>query len=144
MEVIKKARVRKPFEVVPCDKTTFLDWSGHFSPFKKTIKNNAKQPLNIQSAQVLEYSSTHPTEVLVKYNPDGEWHKFSILKRSVTPTLPRLATAQKYTEANPMKEKKLIDLKKIVEKYVPTEFKSYYESIMLPAEASLETDVSDE
>ena len=111
MEVIKKARVRKPFEVVPCDKTTFLDWSGHFSPFfKKTIKNNAKQSLNIQNARVLEYSSTHPTEVLVKYNPDGEWHKFSILKRSVTPTLRRLATAQKYTEANPMKENTTLGL----------------------------------
>ena len=38
-----------------------------------------------------------------------------------------------------MKEK-VTDLKKIVDKFVPSEFKSYYESMMLSTEASSETD----
>lgn len=81
MDVIKSARVRKPFEVVSCNNTMFLNWYVHFSTFlKKTIKNYEKQPLNISNARVLEYSSTHRTEVWVKYRPDGEWRKFPILK----------------------------------------------------------------
>ena len=141
MDVIRKARVRKPFEVVACDDAMFLDWCVHLSQsFKKTIKNTAKRALNISNARVLEYASTHPTEVWVKYSPDGEWHTFSILKRGVTPTLPQPATSQKYKELVAMKEKKAIDLKKIVEKYVPTEFKGYYEAIMPSTEASSETD----
>ena len=43
MEVIRKARTRKPFEVVPCDNTTFLDWSRHFSQFfMKIVKDPQK------------------------------------------------------------------------------------------------------
>ena len=42
-DVIKKARVRKPFEVVQGEKAMFLNWSVHFSRFfKKTIKNQEK------------------------------------------------------------------------------------------------------
>ena len=67
----------------------FLNWFAHFSKFfKKTIKNTEKQTLSISNAQVLEYSNTHPTEVWVKYTPDGMWRKFNILKHCVTPTLP--------------------------------------------------------
>ena len=83
MEVIRKAHIRKPFEVVACDTTMFLDWSAHFSPFfKKTVKDHSKRPLRIQQARVLEYCSAHPTEVWIKYVPEGEWYKFSILKHA--------------------------------------------------------------
>ena len=129
MDVIKAARVRKPFEVVSCDNGMFLNCCDHLSPsFKKTIKNDEKQPLNISNARVLEYSSSHPTEVWVQYRPDGEWRKFTILKRGgAIPSIPLLT---KYTGLLAMKENKVTDLKKIVDKYVPTEFKSYYRSIM--------------
>ena len=66
----------------------------------------------------------------MKYSPDGEWHKFNILKRGVTPTLPLPTSAQKYTGLVPIKENKVADLKKIVEKYVPAEFQSYYDIIL--------------
>ena len=124
MEVIRKARIRKPFEVVACDTTMFLDWSAHFSPFfKKTVKDHSKRPLRIQKARVLEYSSAHPW---IKYVPEGEWYKFSILKRNATPCLPDPAGARKYTAAVALKDKKIIDLKKIVDKYIPLEYKAYY------------------
>ena len=73
MDLIKSARVRKPFQVVACDAIIlFLNCHAHFSKFfKKTIKNSEKHALNISNARVLEYSNTHPTEVWDKYSPDG-------------------------------------------------------------------------
>jgi hypothetical protein len=74
MEVIRKARIRKPFEVVACNNTMFLDWSAHFSQFfKRVLKDNTKRPLHIQRARVIEYSNAHPTEVSIRYVPEGEW-----------------------------------------------------------------------
>ena len=56
---LNSARVRKPFEVVSCDNTTFLNWQAHFSKFfKKSIKT-------VKKVKVMEYSSTHPSEVWV-------------------------------------------------------------------------------
>ena len=131
IEVIRKARIRKPFEVVRCDNAMFLDWSSHFSPFfKKVVKDHSKRPLRIQSARVIEYSTTHRDEVWIRYEPDAEWFKFSIVKRNAIPSLPQPTTAQKYSTALPLKEKKIVDLKKIVDKYVPTEYKSYFEPIL--------------
>lgn len=111
--MIKKARVRKPFNVVPFDTIVFLDWSSHLSQFfKKTIKDDSKRPLKILSARVIEYSNSHPAEVWVKYDIDGAWHKFSILKRNATPYLPDPDNARKYTAPVQLKDKKIVDLKK--------------------------------
>ena len=49
-----------------------------------------------------------------------------ILKRNATPCLPDPAGARKYTAAVALKDKKIIDLKKIVDKYIPLEYKAYY------------------
>ena len=132
MEVIRKAMVRKPFDVVPCDNRVFLDWSGHLSPFfKKTVKDDSKRPLNILRARTIEYSNSHPTEVWVRrYEADGAWYKLSILKRYATPNLPEPANAKKYTAPVPLKDKKVIDLKKIVDKYVPPKYKGYYAPVL--------------
>ena len=134
MDVIRSARVRKPFDVTECESTMFLDWQVHFTKFfKKMIKNSEKQSLKISNARVIEYSNTHPTEVWVQYTPGGEWCKFAILKRGATPTLPQLTSSQKYSGLVELKEKKVVDLKKILDKYIPTEFKSYYENLLVPS-----------
>ena len=54
------------------------------------------------------------------------------MKRNATPNLPEPANIQKYTAAVPLKDKKIIDLKKIVDKYVPLEYKDYYAPILAP------------
>ena len=131
MEVIRKARIRKPFEVVACNNTMFLDWSAHLSQFfKKVVKDNTKRPLHISRARVIEYSNAHPTEVWIRYVPEGEWYKFSIVKRNATPHLPEPANAKKYTAAVPLKDKKIKDLRKIVDKYVPLHYKGYYATFL--------------
>ena len=143
MNVIKQARVRKPFRVVACERDMFLDWQVHFSSFfKKAIKNSKKHSLAISNARALEYCSTHSTEVWVKYNIfDAEWHKFPVLKRSNTPTLPDPHSSCKYSKPVELKEKKAIDLKKIVDKYIPTEFQGYYNNIL---SYTAESDATDE
>lgn len=134
MDVIRSARVCKPFDVTECESTMFLDWQVHFTKFyKKMIKNSEKQSLKISNARIIEYSNTHPTEVWVQYTPGGEWCKFAILKRGATPTLPQPTSSQKYSGLVELKEKKVVDLKKILDKYVPTEFKSYYVNILVPS-----------
>ena len=51
MEIIKGARKRKPFDVVPATQSLFLSFAIHFSPlFKKAIKSSKKASLNIQKA----------------------------------------------------------------------------------------------
>ena len=104
----------------------FLDWSAHFSHFLKVAKDNTKRPLHIQRARVIEYSNAHPTEVWIRYVPEGEWYKFSIVKCNATPHLPEPANAQKYTAAVPLKDIKIKDLRKIVDRYVPLDYKGYY------------------
>jgi hypothetical protein len=48
------------------------------------------------------------------------------VKRNATPHLLEPANAQKYTAAVPLKDKKIKDLRKIVDKYVPLDYKGYY------------------
>ena len=144
MDIIRGARVRKPFKVVECDRVMFLDWQKHFSKFfKKVVKNMEKQALNISNARVLEYSDTHPNEVWVKYSletPDTEWTKFTILKRGASPELPDPAQSQKYFRPVPLKENKSRDVAKIVDKYIPANFKTYYQDILSNPPATSDSD----
>ena len=69
----------------------------------------------------------------VQYTPGGEWCKFAILKRGVIATLPQPTSSQKYSGVVELKEKNVVDLKKILDKYIPTEFKSYYKNLLVPS-----------
>ena len=57
-----------------------------------------------------------------------------------TPSLP---PKRKYDSNIPIKNAKAADIKKIVEKYVPPQFQSYYDNLW-EGDASPETDESDE
>ena len=144
MDIIRSARICKPFKVVECDRTMFLDWQVQFSKyFKKLVKNQEKQALKISHARVLEYSATHPTEVWVKYSPespDTEWKKYTILKGDASPDLPNPVSSRKYSAPVPLKENKSRDLAKIADKYVPAEFKSYYQNILSASTLASDTD----
>ena len=145
MAIIARARIRKPFKPVDCKQSMFVSYANHFSQFfKKTVKSSKKKPLNIQKARVLDYATAHASEVWVKYTAEeAEWEKFEILKRGASPTLP-VIDCQKYDAVVPVKENKAADLKKIVEKYVPEEFRAYYESSLLASSsATSETDYSE-
>ena len=73
---------------------------------------------------------------------DEEWSKFSLLKaRSVTSLPP--PSSVKYDREIPVKANKVADIQKIVQKYVPSEFQSFYNNIFSGDDSS-ETDESDE
>ena len=105
---------------------------------------NAGKAFNIQRARVLDYSVDHVSVVWVKYTlmDDEEGNKFSLLKARAVPSLPALSSV-KYDRDIPVKANKVSDIQKIVLKYVPSEFQSFYGKI-LAGDASSETDESDD
>ena len=100
--------------------------------------------MSIRKARVIEYSVDHITEVWVKYGEEEEWTKFSILKRRATARLPT-PEQTKYNDHIPVKEAKAADTKEIVDKYVPEEYKQFYD-VVLPSDGpgiSSDTDDGD-
>lgn len=59
-------------------------------------------------------------------------------------TVRSLPATPKYTSALPVKQNKVNDLRKLVDKYVPTEYRSFYSAIKGDEDVSSETDESDE
>ena len=77
----------------------------------------------------------------IKYGGGEDWCKFEIEKH---PTAVRsLPCKQKHSSLLPVKQSKAVDLQKLVKKYVPQEYHSFYELIG-DEDVSLETDESDE
>ena len=127
LAIIKGARQRKPFQPVLVDQSIFLPFSSHFSSIFKKIVKSKKKSLNIQKARILDYSVNHVSEVWVKYtgSETEEWSKFSLLKKSASPSLP-LSNEKKYNGLLPLKASKAADIEKIVDRYVPTQFRAFY------------------
>ena len=79
----------------------------------------------------------------VKYGAEDEtWSKFELEKRRVP--VRSLPTVQKYSSPLPVKQSKVNDVRKLVMKYVPPEYRFFYESIKGNDEVSSETEESDE
>ena len=116
MDIIRSARKRGPFNVIPVSQDLILNFSDHFTPFfKKVLNSSTKAPLSIQKARMLNYSIDHVNELWVKYTAteDEEW---SILKARATPHLPP-ASARKYVNKIPLKINKITNIKE--SKYQP-------------------------
>lgn len=80
VDVIKKARHRKPFNVIPVDQSLILNFSVSFAPlFKKVHKSTTKSAVNIQKARVLDYSSEHVERVWVPPVKNGASSSYSKL-----------------------------------------------------------------
>ena len=112
--------------MAPIDKSMILDCVAHFSPtFKISIQAN-KLPLNLQRAILLDYSTQHPTEVWVKHGEE-DWSNFELEKcQTMIRSLP---STQKYASTLPVKQSKVTDLRKLVQKYVPAEHHSFYDAL---------------
>ena len=144
--VIRSARRRNPFTVVPVTQNMVLGYSTYFSPFFKKTVQAKKKALNIQRAMVLDYSSQHATQVWVKYRfeEDEPWNKFELEKRNTRIQCLPTVMAQKNPSPLPVKQRKINDVRKLVDKYVPQEYHHFYNSIAGDEEVSSETDESDE
>ena len=66
---------------------------------------------------------------------------FPILKKGAKASLPSTAV-RKYDGVLPVKESKAADVAKIVEKYIPDEYKDFY-NVYRDADVSSDTDCSD-
>ena len=83
--------------------------------------------MKIHEARVFKYSVSHKDEVLVKYSlsPADDWHKF--IMESPGPSFPEIPA---YSGVLPLNQSKVDDLKKIVYKFVPREFRPFYDAII--------------
>ena len=103
-DTMRSARNRNPFKIVPVTQDMVKDIGVHLSLFFKKTVRAGKQPFNIQKVQILDYSSSHPTQVWVKYGAeDKDWTIFELEKKGVTFMLP---TQLKYTYPIPIKPAK--------------------------------------
>ena len=137
MDIVRSVRKRNPYNVVEVEQSMIYDFQSHFSTFfKKTVTNKGER-MRIRDARQFEYSQDHPQEVWVKYSlrEDDLWHKFTIEKRG--PTFP---TELAYSSLLPLSQEKVDDIKKLVFKYVPREFRGFYDAII--SENIPETDSS--
>ena len=143
-DIIRSARRRNPFTIVPVDQKMVVAYSTCFSPFFKKTVQAKKKALNIQRDMVLDYSSQHVTEVWVKYGSgeEGSGSKFQVEKRRIR--IESLSTTQKYHSLLPLKQSKINNVHKPVDKYVPQEFHQFYSFIAGDEDISSETEESDE
>ena len=102
------------------------DFQSHLKPcFKKSVPG-----MRVHNVRVFEYSQIHENEVWVKYSltHTDEWHKFIIeKKKSPGPSFPTVPAYSGVLSINP---NKIDDLKKIVYKFVPREFRKFYDEII--------------
>ena len=82
----------------------------------------------MRDTHMFEYSHEHPDEVWIKYSYSDveDWSRFSIQKPRSTITFP---TQPITITPIPIKNTKLADLKKVVDKYVPPQYHPFYQSI---------------
>ena len=126
IDVIRSARKVKPFTVVPVSQELVYDFQSHLMPFfKKSVPR-----MRVHDVRVFEYALSHQNEVWVKYSlaAADEWHRFIVeKKKSPGPSFP---IAPCYSGILPINPNKVDDLKKIVYKFVPREFRTFYDEII--------------
>lgn len=100
-------------------------WQNYY---KKTCKSVDKScTFMISKYKYLEYCSSHRGYVTASEHINGLLkHMFLLQKNRVTPSLP---TTRAYTEKIPINQKKMEDVRKIIQ-YIPEDKKEFYENIL--------------
>lgn len=126
IDVIVSARPSHPFTVIKLDPGNILDYQSHFVKyFKQSVTNKEKERLMLSKVKCLKYSTSDPLQVQVFENSqmNGEM-RFVIEKSNMSVRMPLVPA---YNKPVPIKPAKLKDLKTIVEKFVPVQFRAFYE-----------------
>ena len=105
-------------------------WFLIIKHFPQFFKNTAFSAIHMRDTHMFEYSHEHPDEVWIKYSYSDveDWSRFSIQKLRSTITFP---TQPIRITPIPIKNAKLADFKKVVDKYmyVPPQYHPFYQSI---------------
>ena len=97
--------------------------------FKKTASCKGDK-MKICEGIHFEYSTTHPDEVWIKYSfCADDWHKFSLCKRGISAESLTFPSEPAYPTLPLLNSAKVDDLKKIVYKFVPREFRDFFNII---------------
>ena len=146
-DVIRSAKKTKPFNVVPVTREMIHNHQTHFSSFLKKTCTYKKERMSILEGMLFEYSHSHPKEVWIKYSlMENDWHKFPLEKKGVSKDNITFSSTPAYQGGVAIDSAKVDDLKKIVYKFVPREFRDFYNAIIsdnILESTSSQTDVSD-
>lgn len=127
-DIILSSRVSNKFEVVRTSQEFIFDFQSHLATFFKKNPKDGKDGMKLRDARVLEYSD--PKHVKVKYSMSSleNPRKFilDMPRRTVVPSLP---SEPMYNMPLPIKPSKLKDLQNLSKKYLPAEYKSFYECL---------------
>lgn len=146
-DVIRSAKKTKPFNVVPVTREMIHDHQTHFLSFLKKMCTYKKERMSIREGMLFEYSHSHPKEVWIKYSlMENDWHKFPLEKKGISKDNITFSSTLAYQGGVAIDSAKVDDLKKIVYKFVPREFRDFYNAIIsdnILESTSSQTDVSD-
>ena len=136
-DIIRSACKKQPFVVHSVTQAEVFDFTKCLSTYlKKTVTSKSKEKLRMRSVRILDYSKEHVNEVWAKYSmkESDSRENFVVEKCSVK----RIAFPQApaYTAFHPLKPAKIADLRKIVNNFVPEEYKMYYQQILSACESS--------
>ena len=136
-KIVREARPKHPFDVIPMTSPDFLDFSQVTKQFTHRKKDTNKKPVLISKAMWMNFGQgsdttgrvvKHPNEVWIRYSYDTDepWSKLSLLKgrKKLPPSLP-VTLPEKYPNGHSIKSKKLEDLQKMIP-FLPQESRQYY------------------
>ena len=129
-DIIRSAKKKQPFTVVPALRSMIFDYQTHFSSFLKKNIIHKGDKMKIREGMLFEYSSDHKEEVWILYSssPEIEWHKFPLEKKKAGEIA--FPTEPAYTVPLPISAPKVDDLKKIAYRFIPRELRSFYDVII--------------
>lgn len=135
-DIILSSRTSNKFEVVRQSQKLIFNFQSHLSNFFKKNPKDGKDTLKLRDARVFEYSD--PSHVKVKYSMSSleSPRKFAMDKSNdIVPSLP---SDPMYTTRLPIAPAKLKDLQNLSKKYMPEQYKSFYDNIQATATTASE------
>ncbi|KAL4708423.1 hypothetical protein ACJJTC_019659 [Scirpophaga incertulas] len=126
--LISAAKIRG-FSVKPVSSNEILDFKNSWQQcFKKTCKSLDKTTtFKISQYRSFEYSSSHKGYLTCSEFIDGFVKATFLLQKPST--IPKIPETLAYVTKIPINEKKMNDIKKIIQ-YIPDEFKDFYNLIL--------------
>lgn len=126
--LISAAKIRG-FSVKPVSSNEILDFKNSWQQcFKKTCKSLDKATtFKISQYRSFEYSSSHKGYLTCSELIDGFVKATFLLQKPST--IPKIPETLAYVTKIPINEKKMNDIKKIIQ-YIPDEFKDFYNLIL--------------
>ena len=123
-DVVKSARIVKPFKVVNMESNDFFDISSHANDFISTTK------LNISKASVIQIEAKNPSRIKIKttFSDIAPWEEVQVLKKGRKASDIAALQLRKQSSHNRISEEKKKDLLGMMP-YLEEKYHSFYRNL---------------